>query len=43
MNIKATALIKKETKIDPKKPKDKAFYRPGCNCNGKEGYPLIAA
>jgi hypothetical protein len=26
MSIKATALIKKETKIDPRKPKDKAFY-----------------
>jgi hypothetical protein len=26
MSVKATALIKKETKVDPKKPNDKAYY-----------------
>jgi len=26
MGIKATAVVKKETKIDPKKPNDKAYY-----------------
>ena len=26
MSIKATAVVRKETKIDPRKPKDKAFY-----------------
>ena len=26
MSIKATALVKKETKVDPKKPNDKAYY-----------------
>lgn len=26
MSIKATAIVKKETKIDPRKPRDKAFY-----------------
>ena len=26
MSIKATAVVKKETKVDPKKPNDKAYY-----------------
>ena len=26
LSIKATAVVKKETKVDPKKPNDKAFY-----------------
>jgi hypothetical protein len=26
MSIKATAVVKKETKVDPRKPNDKAFY-----------------
>ena len=26
MSIKATAVVKKETKADPKKPSDKAYY-----------------
>ena len=26
MSIKATALVKKETKVDPEKPNDKAYY-----------------
>jgi hypothetical protein len=26
MNIKATAVVKKETKVDPKRPADKAYY-----------------
>src|SRR5438445_13176414 len=26
MSINATAVVKKETKVDPKKPNDKAFY-----------------
>ncbi len=26
MSIKATAVVKKETKVDPKKPEDKAYY-----------------
>ena len=38
MSIKATALIKKEIKIDPRKPKDKAFYASLSllNADGKE-------
>jgi hypothetical protein len=37
MSIKATALLKKETKIDPRKPQDKAFYASLCllNADGK--------
>jgi hypothetical protein len=26
MSIKATAVVKKETKVDPRRPNDKAFY-----------------
>ena len=26
MSISATAVVKKETKVDPKKPNDKAYY-----------------
>ena len=26
MSIQATAVVKKETKVDPKKPNDKAYY-----------------
>ena len=26
MSIKATAIVKKETKVDPKKPNDQAYY-----------------
>ena len=26
MGIKATAVVKKETKVDPKKPNEKAYY-----------------
>jgi hypothetical protein len=26
VSVKATAVIKKETKVDPKKPNDKAYY-----------------
>ncbi len=26
MSIKATAVVKRETKVDPKKPNDKAYY-----------------
>jgi hypothetical protein len=26
MSIKATAVVKKETRVDPKKPNDKAYY-----------------
>jgi len=26
MSIRATAVVKKETKVDPKKPEDKAYY-----------------
>lgn len=38
MSIKATAVVKKETKIDPRKPKDKAFYASLSllNADGKE-------
>jgi len=38
MGIKATAVVKKETKVDPKKPNDKAYYASLCvlNEDGKE-------
>src|ERR1039458_6164045 len=38
MPIEATALIKKETKIDPRRPSDKAFYASLSllNAEGKE-------
>jgi hypothetical protein len=41
MSIKATALIKKETKIDPRHPNDKAFYASLSllNAEGKEYGP----
>ena len=26
MSIEATAVVKKETKVDPEKPNDKAYY-----------------
>ena len=26
MSIEATAVVKKETKVDPKRPNDKAYY-----------------
>ena len=38
MSIKATAVVKKETKFDPKKPEDKVHYVSLCvlNEDGKE-------
>jgi hypothetical protein len=42
MSIKATAVIKKETKVDPKKPNEKAYYASLSilNEDGKEyGFP----
>jgi hypothetical protein len=38
MSIQATAVVKKETKVDPKKPEDKAHYASLCvlNEDGKE-------
>ena len=38
LSIKATAVVKKETKLDPKKPNDKAYYASlsVLNGNGKE-------
>jgi hypothetical protein len=38
MSINATAVVKKETKVDPKKPNDKAFYASLSllNADGKE-------
>jgi len=45
MSIKATAVVKKETKVDPKKPNDKAYYASlsVINEDGKEyGLPVIS-
>jgi hypothetical protein len=38
VSIRATAVVKKETKVDPKKPNDKAFYASLSllNADGKE-------
>jgi hypothetical protein len=38
MSIQATAVVKKETKVDPKKPEDKVHYASLCvlNEDGKE-------
>src|SRR5712664_3077613 len=38
MSINATAVVKKETKVDPKKPNDKAYYASLSllNADGKE-------
>jgi hypothetical protein len=38
MGINATAVVKKETKVDPRKPKDKSFYASLSllNADGKE-------
>src|SRR5258708_18132154 len=38
MSIKAPAVVKKETKVDPKKPNEKAYYASLCvlNEDGKE-------
>ena len=46
MSIKATAVVKKETKVDPKKPEDKAYYASlsVLNGDGKEyGLPRYLA
>ena len=41
MSIKATAVVKKETKVDPKKPNDNAYYASLSllNADGKEYGP----
>jgi hypothetical protein len=43
MSIQATAVVKKETKVDPKKPEDKVHYASLCvlNEDGKEYGPLL--
>ena len=43
MSITATAVVKKETKVDPKKPNDKAYYASlsVINEDGKE-YGLVS-